>query len=172
MSIEEQRADFESEHIEGYAREGFARPDRGRFSVPLISHVEGNLWQGGCLPGVRLPDDFDYVVSLYKWGQYELGPDTGRIEIEMYDRGSMPDIDQLYEIAELVNEKKAKGKILVHCQAGLNRSGLIAGLSLILDGMEPQKAIDLLREKRCDVVLCNKTFETWLLSLADKKEEE
>jgi hypothetical protein len=29
-------------------------------------------------------------------------------------------------------------------------------------GMEPAEAIALLREKRCDAVLCNSAFEQWL----------
>lgn len=155
--------DFESHHIEGIAREGMNRPDGGYFRVPLYTHVEDNLWQGGCKQGVKLPDDFHYVISLYPWEQYDLGPNTGRSEIRMYDAGSLPDLAQLHEIAELVNEKKKDGKVLVHCQAGLNRSGLVAGLSLVLVGMTPTDAIALLRSSRCDMVLCNKTFEKYLL---------
>jgi len=156
--------DFATHHIEGYARAAEEAGKDGFFSVPLISHIEGNLWQGGCQPGVPLPEDFRYVVSLYPWGKYLLGPNTHRDEITMYDAGSMPDLRQLVEIAEKVNEYKAKGKTLVHCQAGLNRSGLVAGLSLILEGMKPTDAIALLREKRCDMVLCNETFRNWLLN--------
>jgi len=155
--------DFHSHHIEGYAHAAQeAGKGDGFFSVPLISHIEGNLWQGGCQPDAPLPEDFRYVVSLYPWGKYRLGPNTHRDEITMYDSGSMPDLRQLFEIAEKVNEYKAKGKTLVHCQAGLNRSGLVAGLSLVLGGMEPNAAIALLREKRCDMVLCNETFRNWL----------
>lgn len=157
--------DFESHHIEGIAREGMRRPDGGFFSVPLVTHVQDNLWQGGCKQGVRLPDQFHHVISLYPWEQYKLGPDTGRDEITMYDAGSLPDLAQLHEIAELVNEKKAEGPTLVHCQAGLNRSGLVAALSLILEDEDrtPEEAINLLRSTRCEMVLCNKTFEKYLL---------
>lgn len=151
-------ADLESHHIEGIAREGNVP-----FSVPLISHVEGNLWQGGCIGGMRLPDDFEFVVSLYPWERYELGPQTVRLEVKMLDSGTVPDEHTLYEVARIVNAFRTKGKTLVHCQAGLNRSALTAGLALVLDGVPPAEAIALLREKRCAAVLCNKAFEGWLL---------
>jgi protein-tyrosine phosphatase len=46
----------------------------------------------------------------------------------------------------------------------LNRSALVAGMALILDGWKPADAIALLREKRSPAVLCNPAFEQWLLS--------
>lgn len=151
--------DFTSHHIEGIAREG-NKP----FSVPLVSHIVGNLWTGGCLDGVKLGDDFAFVVSLYPWEKYKLGPRTVRIEVKLYDSGDGPGCDerQLYDLAHMVNAFCAVGKTLVHCQAGLNRSGLVAGLALVLDGMAPMDAIKLLRERRCDAVLCNAAFEEWL----------
>lgn len=154
---EDLAADFTSHHIEGIAREGNVP-----FSVALITHVEGNLWQGGCIGGVRLPDDFEFVVSLYPWEKYELGSKTTRLEVELYDSAVIPDERQLHDVARIINAFRAKGKTLVHCQAGLNRSALTAGLALILEGMKPADAIALLREKRSPAVLCNKAFAKWL----------
>lgn len=150
--------DLTTHHIEGIAREG-NKP----FNVPLISHVGGNLWQGGCIGSVRLPDDFEFVVSLYPWEKYSLGPSTVRLEVEMFDSGAIPDERMLHDVARIINAFRAKGKTLVHCQAGLNRSALTTGLALILGGMEPELAITLLRTRRCDAVLCNVAFEKWLL---------
>jgi protein-tyrosine phosphatase len=132
--------------------------------VPLISHIEGNLWTGGCIDGVHLPDDFRHVLSLYPWERFLIGPDTHRLEVRLYDAAEVPDEQQLYELAGLVAGWCTEGKTLVHCQAGLNRSGLVAALSLILAGREPADAIRLLRERRCPAVLCNDTFERWLLA--------
>lgn len=149
--------DFESHRIQGFAA-------KGAVDVPLISHVEGNLWQGGCIGGVLLPEDITHVISLYKWEQYKLHPHQERREITMYDHDAMPDIPQLHQLADLVNTLRdiPGSQVLVHCQAGLNRSGLVTGLSLIKRGMEPQAAINLLRAKRCAMVLCNDVFERWL----------
>lgn len=157
-------ADFESHHIEGYARAAMEAGKNGRFKCPLISHIQGNLYVGGCIDGVRLGDDFKHVVSLYKWERYALGPDTERTEVEMYDAGEIPDEGQLYELAHHVNACLKDGKTLVHCQAGLNRSNLVTALSMIVAGTEPTEAIARLREKRHEVVLCNEAFETWLLA--------
>lgn len=50
----------------------------------------------------------------------------------------------------------------LRCLSGLNRSGLIIGMVLLLDGMSGDQAIDLMRAKRHRHVLCNPDFELWL----------
>jgi protein-tyrosine phosphatase len=75
----------------------------------------------------------------------------------------MENDDQLYMIARVLRAFMHAGKVLCHCQAGLNRSSLISGLALILDGYEPEEAIRLLRTSRSPAVLCNGSFERWLL---------
>lgn len=153
--------------IDGYAR---AAQERGwknsYFKAPLISHVEGNLWQGGCSHGIVLPDTIKYVVSLYKWEQYALKHHQERYEVTMYDAGEIPDVEQLDFLANQVNiyRDRSDGDVLVHCQAGLNRSGLVAALSLVKRGMAAGDAINLLRESRSPMVLCNEHFESWLIA--------
>jgi len=63
-----------------------------------------------------------------------------------------------------VNEYKKHGVTLVHCQAGINRSGLVTALALVEEGMKAVDAIALLRAKRSPAVLCNRAFEQWLLT--------
>ena len=120
---------------------------------------------GGCRGAVRLPDEFKHVVSLYPWEQYILPEGCERVEHRLYDSSHLPDEEQLDEIAAYVVACVTDGQTLVHCQAGLNRSNLIAGLALVHMGWDPEEAIALLREQRCDVVLCNQAFETYLLDL-------
>jgi len=159
------KADLNSHHIEGYANAVFdsGNPESSHFSVPLISHIEGNLWMGGCKDGVRLDDDFKHVVSLYPREKYTLGPNTDRVEYQLYDGAEIPPERLLGSTIRYVNRCLEDGKTLCHCQAGLNRSGLISALSLIERGWDPMQAIGLLREKRHALVLCNKAFEEYLL---------
>jgi hypothetical protein len=158
-------ADLKTHHIEGIAREG-NKP----FSAPLISHVEGNLWQGGCKGGVSLKGLFKHVISLYPWEQYVFGgPLDSLVEVRLYDGPSVPDEEQLETLAQWINICKGHGPTLVHCQAGLNRSGLLAGLSLVRAGMSPADAIALLRKSRSPAVLCNQVFEQWLLETGRRK---
>lgn len=135
------------------------------FDVPYISHIEGNLWTGGCSTGLVLPDDFEHVVSLYPWEQYEVGHRLKSYSLQwLYDSEELPDRRRLWAIARFSSACVEDGPTLVHCQAGLNRSGLIGALVLMLRGRRPQAAIDFLREQRSPAVLCNQAFEAWLLS--------
>lgn len=152
--------------IEGYAQAAEERGVDSRFSCDAITEVADNLWTGGCLPGVDLPEDFKYVVSLYPWGKWGLPDGCERVEWEMFDSAEQA-LDAVDERAEFVNECRAKGKTLVHCQAGLNRSGLVTARALMLgpEKLSGEEAIALLREKRTPLVLCNEQFEKHILGL-------
>jgi protein-tyrosine phosphatase len=158
----EQQADLSTHRIEGIARMG-NKP----FSVTLFSHIHGNLWTGGC-PIEKAPANIVFIVCLYPWEPYEIHDRQMLTSIKLYDHGETPEETTLFILAKHVQECMAAGPTLVHCQAGLNRSALVAGLALILGGMEPAKAIALLREKRSDAVLCNPAFERWLLNRSSR----
>lgn len=135
------------------------------FDVPFVTQIEGNLWQGGCQNGLHLPQFFKHVLSLYPWEQY-IGHFNLLSEsyVQMFDS-----LDQSFEqieiLAKWVNECKKTGPILVHCQAGLNRSSLVVARSLMLEGRTADEAISLIRDKRSPACLCNPSFEEWLRSL-------
>lgn len=151
-------ADLTTHHIEGIALHGDIP-----FKVPLFSHIVGNLWMGGC-PVKSAPDEFKYIVSLYPWEPYALAKFQVHTEVQLQDELAVPSEEQLYALARCVNAYKRQGTTLVHCQAGLNRSGLVSALALIEEGMKAVDAIALLRTKRSPAVLCNKAFEEWLLT--------
>lgn len=138
------------------------------FDVPYVSQLEGNLWQGGCENGLILPTFFKHVVSLYPWEAYTVTHTLDSfVKVRMYDHESQG-FDQVDALAAWVNVCRRSGPILVHCQAGLNRSSLIAGRALILDGMAPADAVALIRDKRSPACLCNPAFEQWLLHGTDE----
>lgn len=134
------------------------------FSAPYISHVKDNLYQGGFSPGLVLPDNIQFVLSLYPWaGRYEANDTVEFMEVEMYDALEGPNYKQVHKLAEIVNLWCDISPTLVHCQAGLNRSGLIAAAALCLRGYQPKLAIQELRDKRSPQVLSNSVFERFLL---------
>lgn len=136
----------------------------GQIELPAISQVTESLWMGGCIDGERLPDEFVGVVSLHAYAKYELGPHTVRHQYSLIDGLVVPDPGQLDLVSEQIATMERYGPVLVHCQAGLNRSGLLVANTLIqYHGYAPQAAIDHLRKVRSPHVLCNFVFEKWLL---------
>ena len=149
----------------------------------LYSEILPNLFMGGTHDDVVVyakPTDkhkinsnkFDCVITMYAWAN---PTDWGVEEI----RYGIPDSDikdaniqKLLEIAYWgLNRWRNGEKVLIRCQAGLNRSGLTAALALIQMGYKPDEAIDVLRAKRSRYVLINKEFEEFLLALEDDNDE-
>lgn len=144
--------------MKGIARHGYTP-----FDVPFISEVGDNLWQGGCADGMALPDFIVNVVSLYPWERYALHENVrGEHYIEMYNSEEQA-FDQVDEIAQMVNICRADGPTLVHCQAGLNQSSLIAARALYLDAgpkfNDGDQIVEHLRAARSPACLCNPAFE-------------
>ena len=110
---------------------------------------------------------FDLVVTLYAdaqpapWGVRE-------IRYGFPDGPLIPhDARQAVDLARMAHEDWCNGyRVLVRCQAGVNRSGLVSALILMLEGYDASAAIDLLRARRSPVVLSNSSFESWLLTKA------
>lgn len=153
--------------------EGVTNHKHLHFVAPYMSHIADNLWNGGCEYGLVLPENIDYVLSLYPWGKYTVNhPIKEHREVKMYDALGEVDREQVLELARWVNEARKDGEVLVHCQAGLNRSGMIVAVALMLDGMSAQEAIDTLRKKRSEASLCNQDFEDFLLDLDLEDERE
>lgn len=133
------------------------------FEVPYISHIVDDLWTGGCARDLVLPRHIKHVISLYPWERYRQDHDLdSTLSVRMYDSDDEPDPHQVEAIASWVAQCMSNGPTLVHCQAGLNRSALIAASALTLKGYTVEDAIKLLRDQRSPAVLCNQTFEAWL----------
>lgn len=162
MEFEQLEADLESQPITGYLHTG------ERLHVPLISHIVDNLYVGGHSTSVDLGDFFSHVFSLYIWeGDYRSDKTTTRHKsVRMLDSPT-EDTSLVDEIVpQIVEALEAGGNVLVHCQAGINRSNLTAALVLReWKGLTSAEAIAMLREKRSPLVLANRGFESYLLGL-------
>ena len=107
---------------------GTTRHGLHHFDVPFISHIHGNLFMGGCAEGLILPPEIKNVVSLYPWERYRILHEIdSELYIRAYDAGMEEVRPMLRELADWIKRRVEKGPTLVHCQAGLNRSGLVCG---------------------------------------------
>lgn len=139
----------------------------------LWSEILPGLWMGGTSDRATLgysgaPEitnlHFDTVATLYA-SALPVDWYVKEIRLGFYDHDKV-DIDSqdLEQVVSAVHQDWQSGKrVLIRCQAGWNRSGLIMGLVLIRSGIPAQQAIDLIRERRSGSALCNRTFEQFLL---------
>ncbi len=141
----------------------------------LYSMILPNLFQGGTddLDVIHLPQlrnvqrndlPFDAIVTMYAWAR----PADWHVQEFRYGvpDASISDIDlnRLRQAVEFGYERwKSGDQVLVRCQAGLNRSGLVTALILIRAGLAANKAIALIRKQRGEDALFNEDFSRWLL---------
>ena len=153
----------------------------------LWSEILPGLWQGGTddddiigndkfakpfkygtekIEAFITKEDFDAVVTLYQYAN-PVGWFVNEYRYGFYDaKMSMVDLNELRNAVDYAyNAWKAGKEVLIRCQAGLNRSGLVTALVLIKDGYDPVEAISLIRDKRSPNALFNLDFERWLVSL-------
>lgn len=136
------------------------------------------LWQGGTeddhVLGCPAPEGhyhqsqpFDVVITLYAdampgpWGVEE-------VRFGFPDAGLTPrSIERVLALSEYAHRRWSQGaRVLIRCQAGVNRSGLVTTLTLMREGYTPQEAIALIRQQRGGAVLCNDAFVHWLATEA------
>ncbi|GAB2733748.1 protein-tyrosine phosphatase family protein [Nocardioides pakistanensis] len=152
---------------------------RGKVSnVPFCERpwdeVTPGLHLGGhdCQPGngdCRVTDQFDVVVSLYTREGY--GPDE-HIPHHTHTMIDGPlseqDHPHLHRLADEVVAAVQRGdRVLVRCQAGMNRSGLVAGLAMMKMGWSCDDAVARMRQARSDYVLFNAEFVAYLRQQED-----
>jgi hypothetical protein len=143
----------------------------------LFNEILPNLFMGGTSDDatINFPQelnhfkgerDFDCIVTLYAWAS----PANWGVEER---RLGFPDaqivneyLDPIHEMASWAHSRWKLGKkVLIRCQAGLNRSGLLTALVLIHEGYSSSDAIALIREKRSGWALCNSDYVSYLNSL-------
>jgi hypothetical protein len=114
---------------------------------------------------------FDSIVCLYGHanpaGYYTREQRYGIADAELEEE-SIPEILQL---ADWLYSEWEKGKrVAAKCQAGLNRSSLVAALVLLKEGYSAEEAINLIREKRSPHALFNPHFVKFIIETAKKEE--
>ena len=133
------------------------------------------LWMGGIADdgyvGDALGDDhyafdspYEIIVTLYgdaqpaPWGVIELRYGFPDDELE-------PDWAlRCVALADFAYVNWRSGReVLVRCERGINRSGLVTALILMRDARSAEEAVALLRERRGQAVLINTSFERWLI---------
>ena len=142
----------------------------------LYSEIIENLFMGGTDDNdvIHLPanpyarrDDlpFDSIVTMYAWAR----PADWKVQEYRYGipdaRISDMDLSRLRQAVNWGFKQWKKGdRVLVRCQAGLNRSGLVTALILMKSGMRPEDAIRTIRTNRADIALFNEHYVRWLMT--------
>jgi len=130
------------------------------FTCDLI--VEG-LWQGD-FPETGVDwSKFDDVVTMTAEDIPPVHLQLGGLwlYVPTWDSGEVNE-SGVREAARLVANRVREGKrVLVHCAAGLNRSGIVSARALMFMGYEVEDAIARVRERR-EGALFNRTFVEWL----------
>jgi hypothetical protein len=167
-----QKKQLTSEELTALAAPGSG----GHLGEPLWSEVEPGLWMGGTADddvtryGKSTPaitnEHFDTVVTLYAQAN-PVDWYVKEIRLGFFDHSEV-DLDEhdLAHAARAAFRDWSRGKrVLVRCQAGWNRSGLITALTLMLAGRSAEDAIELIRERRSPHALCNSDFVGWLRTI-------
>ena len=155
VSADQEPKELHTEILPGFFMGGTADDDTIDYAKPLSTFEHG------------LP--YDAVVTLYSWAQ----PMPWGIEELRYGfaDATMSHVDEarLHRIVEWAYDRWQEGKsVLIRCQAGMNRSGLVCALVLMKAEYSAEDAIKLLREKRSEVVLSNDAFVDYLIGLETK----
>ncbi len=149
-----------------------------QYPSELFAEILPGLFMGGTaddqtvdypmpLPDLGEPCQFDAVVTLYSfaqpmgWGVEEMRYGFADASVEHFDT------DRLLRVSRWAFERWQSGEqVLIRCQAGLNRSGLVTALALMHAGYEPGDAIRQIRQQRSQMALFNDHFVTWLVEQA------
>jgi len=141
----------------------------------LYSEIIHNLFMGGtddedvihiATPLNKASDlPFQAIVTMYAWAR----PADWSVQEFRYGipDASIQQIDlcRLKEAVDFGYKRWLAGdRVLVRCQAGLNRSGLVTALILMRSGLDAQSAIREIRDHRAELALFNNEYVRWLLS--------
>jgi hypothetical protein len=142
----------------------------------LYSEIAPNLFMGGTADEdvihqavaynkARTDLPFDAIITMYAWAN----PADWRVQefrYGIYDSAIADiDLDRLKQAVEFGYNRWLSGdRVLVRCQAGLNRSGLVTALIMMSTGLDAETAIEQIRKNRAEIALFNNNYVDWLMS--------
>ena len=127
----------------------------------------GLLFQGSCPNDLAdVWGEFDVIVSLISLGPLVRKIPAGKLHIIYpFEDGPINDDDRWmfkHLADQVVLAVKENKRVLVHCGAGLNRSGLICALALLqLMDWSGERAISRIQDLR-PMALCNPYFVNFI----------
>ncbi|MFI1176822.1 protein phosphatase [Streptomyces melanogenes] len=136
------------------------------------SEIAPRLWMGGHqwvdALGQRhaavVGTEFDLVISLFTRPGHGPGPGVEHLVAELPD-GPLT-AEQIQTVQQLARTAahavQHERTVLVRCNAGYNRSGLVVAQTLIELGRPAMTAIQLIRARRSSWALNNQTFQEYL----------
>ena len=140
----------------------------------LYSEILPGLFMGGTadsdvvdvakpLRNLNEVQEFDSVVTCYSWAQ----PMSWYVHENRYGFSDGPIDEKTFakvnELADWLHKEWKSGmRCLSRCQAGANRSGLVLGRVLMIEGYTASDAIQLIRRQRGPQALFNQHFVKYL----------
>lgn len=140
-----------------------------KLSPRPFNRIHGGLYQGNTLYTVSglQKAGIKTVVNVSDHADWQQGglkkAGISYLHFPMEDNALLKSEEAaLRQAASIVKEALQKGPVLVHCDFGLNRSGVTTARALMYLGLSADAAIAAVRKGRGDWALYNDDFVRWL----------
>jgi hypothetical protein len=154
-------------------------PDAENHEILPNLFIGGHQWAENVLQArdsrhskVSSDPSWDYVVSAYVTDSEASWPQCDHRLVLFGDTEKGLSEETWGKIRSavdaVVSRWKSGQKVLVRCQSGYNRSGLLMALALMRLGYTAEAAISLVRERRGQDVLINSVFERYVYEREDE----
>jgi len=101
-----------------------------------IYKIQDNLYIGSYRAAKKLKklrkEGIKAIVNLMEKRKYDPRPEFAYLYKPLKDRTYIPSED-LHEIMTFINDKIKRGKVLIHCNSGISRSGGIIVAQLLIE---------------------------------------